>query len=271
MKPVRIALGLAAGALIVGAALPIAAQGVDVGAGAKVDETVTGKATDQVDAKGKAGVEAKGKAEVDAKGKAGDAKGKAAEKLDEVAEKIADKKEEMDEKREGVGDKLAELRAEHEKSLERHKELAEKKANGKLSEAEETELEELAKAETEREGRRKALEERRAKQKDTWKERRREARRKVLAAHPNIEASAELRAALKVHAKRMARLQRAKAVAEAEGRDELAERVAQLTEREVTRHERKLAGIDKKDGGTTAAKTKGEGNVDVGAETEVAK
>jgi len=112
-------------------------------------------------------------------------------------------------------------------------ELKQKEASGQLTDEEKAELEKLEK-----------IQERHAKLKSKRQElkqnrlvRRRAARRKALAEFPGLLANESAIAEFGKHGQRMAKLERAREVAEAEGLDALVARIDKLMAQENKRHE----------------------------------
>lgn len=94
-----------------------------------------------------------------------------------------------------------------------------------------------------------ALKERWKKLRDTRKERREERKTKIkekwgedALKHPAV------RAELKIHARRVARLNRIRALAKAEGKDTVVERVDKVLAKENTRHEKHMETLKSKAG-----------------------
>ncbi len=113
-------------------------------------------------------------------------------------------------------------------------ELEKKKADGKLSDEEAQELAKLQKINE----RHKELKQKHAKRNQDRAERRRASKRMALGQFRDIDKDQEALAAFGKHGQRMAKLERAREVAEAEGRDELVKRIDQLLEKEKARHQK---------------------------------
>jgi uncharacterized protein YnzC (UPF0291/DUF896 family) len=116
-------------------------------------------------------------------------------------------------------------------------ELQAKKSSGTLSDGEKAELEKIEKIRQ----RHAALSQKHAERLKDWAERKRAAKRKAVAAVPGIANNAAVRAEFAKHGRRMARLERAREVAEAEGREDFVARVDKLIEKEKARHDRWIA------------------------------
>jgi len=112
-------------------------------------------------------------------------------------------------------------------------ELEKKKADGKLTDEETQELAKLQKINE----RHKQLKEKIAERKKDRAERRRASKRVALGQFRNIGKDQEALAEYGKHGQRLARLERAKEVAQAEGNDELVKRIDQLLQKEKARHE----------------------------------
>jgi uncharacterized protein YnzC (UPF0291/DUF896 family) len=116
-------------------------------------------------------------------------------------------------------------------------ELEEKQKAGKLTDEEKAELEKLEKIKK----RHAALKGKFAKRAKDRAKRRRAAKRKAMQEFPGLVKNEQARAAFGKHGMRMARLERAREVAEAEGLDELVARIDKLMEKEKQRHEKWVA------------------------------
>ena len=113
-------------------------------------------------------------------------------------------------------------------------ELEKKKAGGKLTDEETQELAKLQKINE----RHKKLKQKAAKRKQDRAERRRAAKRKALGLFRNIDKDQEALAAFGKHGMRMAKLERAREVAEAEGNEKLVKRIDKLVDKEKARHQK---------------------------------
>jgi hypothetical protein len=162
--------------------------------------------------------------------KAKAAKEKAKAKKEKLKEKHADKKA-----------KHKELKAKHKEKKAEHKALKEKEKAGELTDEEKAQLEKMEKRHKVLKAKHKTLKAKHKKLKKTWKARRRAARKKVLGKYPNIRKHPKAVAEMKKHFRRLAHLKRAKAVAEAEGRDDLVEKIDALIAKENARHQAKVA------------------------------
>lgn len=121
--------------------------------------------------------------------------------------------------------------------IARLKELAEKEKDGALSDEEKAQLDRLKKVQA----RHDALKKRHAAHKSDRKKRKHEAKRKALKAFPGIGKHPAAQKEYEKHARRMARLERARDVAAAEERTELVTRIDELIAKEKARHEKWLA------------------------------
>jgi hypothetical protein len=83
---------------------------------------------------------------------------------------------------------------------------------------------------------------------DTRKDRRQERRERIQKRWGEIEKKPAVRAELKVHAWRMARLKRLRAIAEAEGNKDKVARIDKLTQKETERHDKHMETLQKKGG-----------------------
>ena len=93
-----------------------------------------------------------------------------------------------------------------------------------------------------------ALRERWQKLRETRKERRREHREEIKKAWGDIQGKPLVKAELKLHAWRMARLNRIRAIADAEGKTETVARVDKLMEKEKQRHQKRMDHLKSKGG-----------------------
>lgn len=118
----------------------------------------------------------------------------------------------------------------------RMEELEQKQSKGTLTDEEKAELERMQRTEQRFEQLKKKHEEHRAKR----DERRHQAKKEALGRYPGYAKNPAARDEFKKHARRIARLERAKDVAEAEGRDDLVARIDQLLAKEKERHRRWL-------------------------------
>ena len=125
----------------------------------------------------------------------------------------------------------------------RHAELKQKESDGKLSDGEEQELGKIERVRK----RHRALKGKHAKRGKSRIKRRRAARRKALAEFPGLLKNNSALAEYGKHGQRMAQLERAREVAEAEGLDDLVKRIDKLMAREKERHQKWVA---KHKGGT---------------------
>jgi hypothetical protein len=126
--------------------------------------------------------------------------------------------------------------------------LEAKRTAGTLTDEETAELERLQKASERLE----ALKKKHEKRKADRDKRRHDAKRDALLRFPGFEKHAPARDEFKKHARRVAKLERSKEVAEAEGRSDLAERIDKLIAKENARHEKWLEkhGTQEKKGAT---------------------
>jgi hypothetical protein len=92
------------------------------------------------------------------------------------------------------------------------------------------------------------LRERWQKLRETRKERRKEHREKIKQAWGDLYKRPAVKAELKVHAWRMARLHRLRAIAESRGKTETMARIDKLIEKEKQRHQRHMDGLKSKGG-----------------------
>jgi hypothetical protein len=115
-------------------------------------------------------------------------------------------------------------------------ELEEKKKAGKLTDEEKAELDKITKIRARYE----ELQKKHAERRKDRDERRRAAKRAILKDHPKLAKSFEARAEFGKHARRMAKLERAREVAETEGREDLVKRVDELISKEKARHQKWL-------------------------------
>lgn len=116
-------------------------------------------------------------------------------------------------------------------------ELQEKESAGKLTEEEKTEFDRIQKAQA----RRDAMEKRFAERMQNRKIRSREAKRKALREFPKLGTDAAALAEYKKHADRLAKLERAKELANADERADLVEKIDNLVAQENQRHQAWLA------------------------------
>ena len=168
-------------------------------------------------------------------------KAKAAkEKAKERREERKEKREELKEKHKELKEKHKELKEKFKERKARHNELKKKEEAGELTDDEKEELGKMKKRHARLKARHQKLKERHAELRKTWKKRRRAARRKILQKYPNIRKKPKAVTEMKVHARRMARLKRARAIAEAEERDDLVKKIDSLITKEQARHQRKI-------------------------------
>ena len=140
--------------------------------------------------------------------------GKAAEARKEARDKLKEKKGDLKEKVAGARDAATEAKDEAKaEAKEAHKEV--KEARKELAEAG-------------------------AKLRETRKARRQERREEIKKKWGPLSEHPGMRAELKVHAWRMARLNRVRAVAKAEEKTELVSRVDKLIDKEKARHQRRM-------------------------------
>lgn len=148
-------------------------------------------------------------------------------KAEEMKEKAQEKREEAKEKREEAQEKRAEKR---EEAQEKREEAQEK--------------------------RQEARKDRRAELKDEWKakrdewqgkrkERREERRAEIEKKWGEAAKGAPMRAELRIHAMRVARIERVAFVAEANGNTKLAEQAKALLEKENARHQKRMEALSK--------------------------
>lgn len=148
-------------------------------------------------------------------------------RAEELKEKAQDKREERQEKREEAREK------------------AQEKAQEKREEAQEK-----------REERQEARKDRRAELKDEWKakrdewqgkrkERREERRAEIEKKWGELAKGAPMRAELRIHAMRVARIERIAFVAEANENTKLAEQAKALLEKENARHQKRMEALSK--------------------------
>lgn len=168
-------------------------------------------------------------------------KDKIKEKREDVKENREERREARKERPENWREKRKERREKWRTKRARHKELKEKAGAGGLSDEEKAELEGMEKRHAARVDRHKALKKKLGQLKKNHKKRRREARRRLHTKYPNLHKHPAAVAEFRTHARRMARLKRAKAVANAEGRDGLEKRIDELIEKERARHQTKVA------------------------------
>jgi chromosome segregation ATPase len=159
-------------------------------------------------------------------------------KAKEAKERAQEKREELKENRDEKREQRDELKEKHAAKKERHQELKEKEKAGTLSDDEKAELEQMGKRRDALKAKHAELKAKHAELKKTWKKRRVDARKKVLDKWPNIRKHPAAVNEMKTHARRMAHLNRAKAVAAAEGRDDLVARIDTLIGKEQARHDR---------------------------------
>jgi hypothetical protein len=149
------------------------------------------------------------------------------------------------EAREDAREARAEAREARAEARDKLRELREKARKGELTEADKDELKKM----------RGDLREKHKAAIDAWRdyrgkaaERRRAARREVAVRWATLHGRPAVRAELRVHARRMARLRHAEHVAKTNDRDELAARIQKLTDRERARHERHMESLKAKGG-----------------------
>ena len=119
------------------------------------------------------------------------------------------------------------------KRHQREKELKSKEDSGGLSDTEKSELEKVRKRRHEAKTK---LDERKQDRDKTRKTRRVSSKREALKKHPKVQDNPALKAELKTHAERVARLNRARNVAEADGNTELVSRIDKALAAENKRH-----------------------------------
>jgi hypothetical protein len=135
---------------------------------------------------------------------------------------------------------------------DRARELRDKEKSGELSDAEKEELAKIKEAIEARRAELRAkhkehIERHRAEQSpEKLRERRREARRAFLKKYGKIHSRREVNTELGMHARRMARLERAKYLATIEERVQLLETIDELVEREQARHEKRMTQLQEK-------------------------
>lgn len=112
-------------------------------------------------------------------------------------------------------------------------ELEAKEKAGKLTDDEKTELEKVRKIEAKHEAMKKAFE----KKAEDRKERVRDAKRKALSEFPKLSENALAVAEYKKHAERLAKLERAKELAEADENSEMTQKIDKLISAEKQRHQ----------------------------------
>lgn len=112
-------------------------------------------------------------------------------------------------------------------------ELEAKEKAGKLTDEEKSKLEKARKLEEKHEAMKKAFEQKA----EDRKERVREARRKALSEFPKLSENAVAVAEYKKHAERLAKLERAKGLAEADENSEMAQKIDKLIATEKQRHQ----------------------------------
>lgn len=115
---------------------------------------------------------------------------------------------------------------------ERLAELQDKKQSGTLTDEEKSELDKIEKIKERHE----ALKSKWAEHAKDRTQRRRAARRQAMKEFPGLQKDAQARAEYGKHASRMAKLERAREVAQADGRDELVARIDKLVAIENARH-----------------------------------
>lgn len=161
-----------------------------------------------------------------AKAKAKQAKEKAKERRDNAKERREERREERQDKKEKLADKKA-----------RHQELKDKADKGELTEDEKAELEQMEERHAKLKERHRELKKKWEERKKTRKDRRKKARAKVVEKYPNIKKHPAAIAEMRKHARRMAMLHRSRNLAEAEGRDDLVEKIDALVDKEKSRHQ----------------------------------
>jgi hypothetical protein len=121
---------------------------------------------------------------------------------------------------------------------ERLAELEKKKSEGKLTDEEKAELERIEQIRTQHE----ALKQKHAERKQSRAKRRLAAKRKALTEFPGLRGGDQAALAeYGKHGQRMAQLERAREVAEAEGRNDLVTRIDKLIAKEQQRHQKWVA------------------------------
>jgi colicin import membrane protein len=137
--------------------------------------------------------------------------GKPAPKKEALKEKLKEKREELKEKREDLKEKRDDLKdAARDNALD--------------------------------------LKERWQKLRETRVERRKERRDEIKKKWGELEKKPAVRAELKVHAWRMARLKRLRAIAEADGKTDTVARIDKLVQKENERHEKHMQTLKEKGG-----------------------
>jgi hypothetical protein len=148
-----------------------------------------------------------------------------------------DAKEERKEAREATKEAREETREARQARRDRHREVREKLRKGPLSDKDKKDLDEIR--DTLRARHRAALDRWRD-NRETIRDRRRKARREWIEKWIDLHKRPKVREELTIHARRMAHLKRAQHIAEVNDRDELAEQLGKLIEKENARHARRM-------------------------------
>jgi hypothetical protein len=168
----------------------------------------------------------------------------------EAREKAAEQRAEPADKRAEPADKAADKRAEAaDKAADKRAEAAEKRGGPGSGDAGIAEDEEARKNPKVRERVQKLRENRAERRRESQEQVRKKWGDRTLA-HPAVQAE------LKTHAWRMARLERMRLLAESSDhpqKDKRLERIKALTDKELARHEKRMAELQKQAGGAPAA------------------
>lgn len=161
---------------------------------------------------------------------------------DEV-KKMAEKRKEAMEKMKEAAQKSKEAAAKTKAGAEDAKEAREdaKEARKDAKEARED-------AKEARDEAREAIKEAWKKRRENWKERRKERREEIKAKYGAITDKPAVKSELKVHAWRMARLNRMRTIAKAQDKTAVVERIDKLLEKEKARHQKHMDTLKEKGG-----------------------
>lgn len=152
----------------------------------------------------------------------------------EAKEKAGNLTDEEKAELEKIREFQAKHRARREERQARFAELQEKEKAGNLTDEEKAELEKITKIRE----RFAALQKKHVERMRDRRERRRASRRSALKAFPGFVRHPEAREEFVKHARRVARLERAREVAEAGGRDQVLTRIDKLLQQENARHDK---------------------------------
>lgn len=168
------------------------------------------------------------------------------ERREDRKERREERREDRKEKLEDKVEKHKELKEKREEKRARHQELKEKEKAGSLTDEEKKELEQMEGNYARIKERHQTLKAKYEKFKETEGARRRAARRAAIKqwGKDHLHKPA-VNAELRKHARRMAYLNRLKAIATAEGDAAAVTRIDELIAKEKSRHQTKMNGLKK--------------------------